>query len=335
MTATRHPLAVEALAQATTPEAVAFSTVEPPTRDHYHPDSDAGMPHPQLRQYVDRLSLANALRHQAQQQVVSALSALAGSKHLNWARLASASPEEAPRKPRVILWAEVNARNTLQVFWCPVIDAALDIDASPRTRREHSDYVEIAPTWSAFGVHPQVLLRVKEEHYLAAVSPHYSWATHASGEMLVRDALMDSLSTLVCAVGTVCDVTVKTWPTYDKTGALILQSARGRAATILREKLAPLAAAHQTLTAQMADKLATLGLASMTEFEAAQAEAAAKNAKVSSTIFAKTGKRCSSITVDHLVRYQAQAAKKQAECENVRVAQASLADDIARWPEAA
>lgn len=335
MTTSRHPLAVEALSQATTPDAVAFSTAGPPTRDHYHPDSEAAKTHPQLRQFVDRLSLANALRHQAQQQVVSALFALAGSKHLNWARLSSAGPDTAPRKPRVILWAEINARDTLQVFWCPVVDAGLDFDASPRTRREHCDYVEMAPTWSAFGVHPQVLLRVKAEHYLVAASPTYSWESQASGEMLLRDALMDSLSTLVCAVGTVCDVTVNEWPTYDKTGALILQSARARAAGILRERLAPLAAARQTLVAQMADKLATLGLASMTEFEAAQAQAVEKNAKVSSVIFANTGKRCSSITVEHLIKYQAQAEKKHAECENVSVALASLAEDTARWPEAA
>jgi len=328
---TPQTVAATALAQAQTPDSVAVASYRPDALAHV----DSAPSGPELKQFLKHLMRANTLRHQGQEQVAKAVAAMAGSTHLNWARLAAPTPGTAPRKPRVELWAEVNSRGTLQVFWAPVVDSGTNaLTASTREQRTRSDFVKVAPTWSAFGVHPQVVFRVLEDQYLASVPPGYSEAAVASGKRFMRDALADSLTSLVSTLGAVCDVTIGDWPVYLEDGQLVLQSARERAAAILRAKLPGHEAKRQQLGALMAEKLTKLGLASLAEFEAVQLQAREQSAKVSSLIFAKTGKRCSSLTVAGLEGYQVEAAGTADELQRIASALEELTA-IKHWAAAA
>lgn len=273
---------------------------EPCTRDRF----DSKLSNTELERFLSLVQRANAMRYQAQRQTARAVAALAGAKNLRWSRLVGATRGDAPRKPRVMLWAEVNERNTLEVLCSPELDPDDETTTPYSNAFCQTDYVQFGHLWPEYGARGNVILRFLEREYLISV-PLNEFGYARTAEGFLQDALMDSMSFLLEALSSVCDVAVGSWPAYSKTGDLELISAAARASAAVQEELSRQKSWQNSLEAVVAGQIALLGLASLAEFEELRARAALENVKVTSLIFSKTGKKCSSLTTNKLVEHVA------------------------------
>jgi len=318
----RSPLANDALAHAMTPAAV---------------KKPAGYYPRQLLDFVDiaevqprdlliaglRLEAAGELRAQAQEMTTMALSVMANPEHFNHRRLVK--DDGTTRKPRVMLWAEVNAAGTLQVFWNPVRDEQTLY--SERQPCAGTDYIEMVGVWNEHGVGSNVILRFRDRAYLRQPA----WAGDVQTHLLkgaddaLRSALAESLSRLLEALSLYCNVQVEEWPEYDEQGRLELISVVQRARRGLLESRGPIAKKAARLKAEVDDKLSRLGLSSPGEFDTAAAQAAAEGSKVTAVLFKTTGRRSTSLQTDSLCERLEALRSCQAELARVEEALASLA----------
>ncbi|WP_434716185.1 hypothetical protein [Paraburkholderia sp. A3RO-2L] len=244
---------------------------------------------------------ANALRDQMQRQVARAVAVLASPENLNWHRLAGCTRGSVPQKPRIVLWAEFNGRDTLEILAFPQLDAgAITGGLTREVLTARSDYVELHSTWPYYGARGMVVFRAPVDEYVGRDSSNEFRLLCKSGEALLRGALEDSLSYLVQTLASVCDVRIENWPKYTKSKRLDLLSPSDRAHDELSAQLPELKHRRQSLEALIAEKVTRHKLASVAEFEELAAQAARDGVKITALIFAKTGQRCSSIGTDKI-----------------------------------
>lgn len=294
----------------------------PSTRDRF----DARLSTADLHQFLVLMQAANAMRYQAQRQTARVVAGLAGPENLRWARLAGATRGDAPRKPRVNLWAEVNERNTLEILCSPEVDPADDTTSPYSNALCRTDYVEFGHIWPHFGARGHVVLRFLEREYLSSVPRDDSWFTRTSGGAFLQDALVDSLSFLLEALRAVCDVAVGNWPVYSKTGDLELITVAERARATIQAELSRLESRRMDYAAMVEGQLALVGLASLAEFDELRTQAEQENVKVTKLIFAKTRKKCSSLSTNKIVEF----TQYQAACTNAMPPLAEALVQLAR-----
>jgi hypothetical protein len=277
---------------------------------------------PDGRHLLAAVLQANALRDTAHRQTVLALSAMADPKNLDWSRLAPTAGT-TPRKPRIELWAELNERNTLDILWQPQRDAAPEDTVSWAEWLTQSDYRCLESTWPYHHARLNVVFRALAREYGVPASGA-ARPGRGPGARILREALTDSLAHLVNALGAVCDVTIGTWPAYVRGGTLVLESPAERACECLSRREPDVTARRRKLQDSIINKLRKLELSGLPEFETLLAQAARDNVKVTALIFAKTGKRSTSLETDKLAAdvvamYQAMQTE-----EALRAAQAHL-----------
>lgn len=243
---------------------------------------------------------ANALRDQMQRQVARAVAVLASPENLNWPRLVDCTRGSIPRKPRVVLWAEFNGRDTLEILAFPQLDPGSATGLTREVLAARSDYVELHSTWPYYGARGMVVFRALVNEYVDRDSGNEIRLLSKSGEALLRGALEDSLSYLVETLASVCDVRIENWPKYTKSRRLDLLSPSDRAHEEVSAQLPELKHRRQSLEALIAEKVMRHKLASVAEFEELAAQAARDGVKITALIFAKTGQRCSSIGTDKI-----------------------------------
>jgi hypothetical protein len=250
-------------------------------------------------QLLTQAMMASRIRAQAQNQTTKAISAMADPSKLNWTRLLSAD-SAAPRKPRIRMWSRVSGRNVLEVLWYPELNEAASARSTFTARIicENSDFKDISSTRVNGEGERNVLLRFREGEYLKDVTSVDERGL--IGRRLIRDALTESLTALLTAVSVVCDVSLDTWPVYDENERLVLVSAGDRALTAANHKLNELKSRSVSSKHWLAHTIAQLGLEDVAAFEELVQRAKATSVKMSRLIFEKTGKRCSSPSVDKI-----------------------------------
>jgi hypothetical protein len=246
------------------------------------------------------MAAANRLRAKAQAQTMTAVVAIADPSKLDWSRLQGADSTNAPRKPRIRLWASINQRDTLEVLWYPELDeaAAQRRAMTEKLICENSDYNRVMFT-GGFGAGSQnAILRFCKDEYISSL-PEPDHRSYESKE-LVKEALEESLMTLLTMLSTLCDVSLDTWPVYDKMGKLTLISAGERLQAGAITKLEELKRERDWAASHLAGTLERVSLNSAEEFNELAAKAAATGEKVTRLIFEKTGKRCSALLTDKI-----------------------------------
>lgn len=208
------------------------------------------------------------------------------------------------RKPRVMLWAEVNGKGTLHVLWEPSPDSAGGDRFNAYTGGSAGDFLQWGALFHGYSVPRNTVLRLLEREYALC-------AQGDSGHEVVREAseflsgtIQDCLNEFLRALAAVADVQVLDWIYFGK-GGLTLEPAStrvGRAQNAERES------AQRELAqacAEYEESLASLNLPGGAE-QYDQLKAQAKgSAALSRLIWEVTGKRCTSLKTERFERLRA------------------------------
>lgn len=244
----------------------------------------------------ERVLHANALRAQMQRQTMLAVGAIARRQNAKIAtHYVSASGES--EKLRVALWAQRHM-GILDILACPVVAAADDEDVfTSHPVSEHAESLDMDTVWPYPGPGKQVVFRVHGHEYVGIGHPE---ARAISGQGILEAALSDSLASLAVTLGSICDVTIGTWPVYTSPGRLELLTPSERLRVSVAKQSAALEQRRKKLDDSILEKVAKHGLASRAEFAELMERAAREQIKVTALIFERTGKRCSSIGTDKI-----------------------------------
>lgn len=242
-----------------------------------------------MGRFVDSILRANALRDSAQTQLSRLVSSFG----------VLSSMARGSKKPRVHLWAELNCRDTLEVYFSLEAEKGDEQLRLPRA----ASFADLDLAWPYASVRKRAAFRAKISEYTNCEQREFCTTNPKSQDRILEDALTNCLGHLVESFKQVADVTLGDWPKYTDRGVLTLQTVDQRVAAILIRERPTWTERRMKLDGLISEKLRAHGLESVAEFEALVERATRESVKVTALIFAEKGVKCSSLGTNKLAEH--------------------------------
>lgn len=200
-------------------------------------------------------------------------------------------------KPRIAVWAHINQRRTLEVFWTP-LSYKPEVDGA--SGLQLTDFVRVPWVRNQHLLASNIVARFLERDWL-----HPEFKARLTSEQVAqcRETIFETLAfcldNFLTTVQSVADVDVIDWPILNPRAVTYsLESAESRASDAIHERHKTLKAETDAQVSILNDLLNRAGLTSLDEYRTYQREKGAL--PLSRYMFEKRGTRISSLQLDKL-----------------------------------